>query len=250
MMKIDVVTIFPEMFDGPLGCSMIGRAREKKCLDINIHNLRDFTHDRHNTVDDAPYGGGCGMVMKPDPFFECLESIGDKENRRVVMMCPQGRKFDQSYAFELAQTEHLVFICGHYEGIDERVRISLVDDEISIGDYVLTGGELPAMVVIDTVSRYIPGVLGKLESIDEESFSSGLLEYPHYTRPPQFRGMDVPEILLSGNHELIRKWRLQQSLLRTVQKRPDMLKGRVYSKEEKKLIAQLKNENPDLQFND
>lgn len=248
MMKIDIVTIFPEMFEGPLGCSMIGRARENQCLNIDIHNLRDYTHDRHNTVDDSPYGGGCGMVMKPEPFFECLASIDESEKRRVVMMCPQGRRFTQDYACELAAEEHIVFICGHYEGIDERVRMSLVDDEISIGDYVLTGGELPAMVVIDALARHIPGVLGKIESIEEESFSSGLLEYPQYTRPPQFDGMDVPSVLLSGNHELIRKWRLQQSLLRTAQKRPDLLKGRIFTKEEKKLIAQLVEENPDLKF--
>jgi tRNA (guanine37-N1)-methyltransferase len=193
-MKIDVLTLFPEMFSGPLDVSMVARARKAGLLDLRIHNLRDWTHDRHKTVDDRPFGGGPGMVLKPEPIFEAVESLAG-EKTRVVMMAPTGRPFTQAIARELAVEEHLLFLSGSYEGYDERVREALVDDELSIGDYVLTNGGLPVMVVIDAVTRLIPGVLGHDESALDESFSHGLLEYPHYTRPAEFRGMKVPEVL-------------------------------------------------------
>jgi len=222
-MKIDVLTLFPEMFSGPLDVSMVARARKAGLLDLRIHNLRDWTHDRHKTVDDRPFGGGPGMVLKPEPIFEAVESLAG-EKTRVVMMAPTGRPFTQAIARELAVEEHLLFLSGSYEGYDERVREALVDDELSIGDYVLTNGGLPVMVVIDAVTRLIPGVLGHDESALDESFSHGLLEYPHYTRPAEFRGMKVPEVLMSGNHAEIEKWRREQAELRTKQRRPDLLK--------------------------
>jgi len=221
-MKIDVLTLFPEMFAGPLDVSMVARARKAGLLDLQIRNLRDWTHDRHKTVDDRPFGGGPGMVLKPEPVFEAVEALAT-EKTRVVMMAPTGRVFSQACARELAGEEHLLMLCGSYEGFDERIR-TLIDDEISIGDYVLTNGGLPAMVVIDAVTRLIPGVLGKDESALDESFSHGLLEYPHYTRPAEFRGMKVPEVLLSGNHAEIEKWRREQAKLRTQERRPDLMK--------------------------
>ena len=221
-MKIDVLTLFPEMFAGPLDVSIVQRARNAGLLDLAIHNLRDWTHDRHKTVDDKPFGGGPGMVLKPEPLFEAIESLA-RDNTRVILMTPDGEKFDQAMARELAREEHLLVVCGSYEGVDERVREALVDEELSIGDYVLTNGGLPAMVVIDAVTRLLPGVLGDDESSQDESFSHGLLEYPHYTRPAEFRGMKVPEILLSGHHAEIEKWRAEQSRLRTAQRRPDLL---------------------------
>jgi len=221
-MRIDVLTLFPEMFTGPLDVSIVQRARTSGLLDLRIHNLRDYTHDRHKTVDDKPFGGGPGMVLKPEPLFEAVENLAD-DRTHVTLLTPVGRTFNQAMARELAQREHLLFICGSYEGVDERVREALVDDEISIGDYVLTNGGLPAMVVIDAVTRLLPGVLGDDESSSDESFSQGLLEYPHYTRPAEFRGMKVPEILLSGHHAEIEKWRAGQAKARTAERRPDLL---------------------------
>ena len=224
-MKIDVLTLFPEMFRGPLDVSMVQRARESGQLDLRITDLRDYTHDRHKTVDDRPFGGGPGMVLKPEPIFEAVEDLAD-DKTHVVLMAPAGRLFDQALARELSQKEHLLFICGSYEGVDERVREGLVDDEISIGDYVLTNGGLPGMVVIEAVTRLLPGVLGHEESAVDESFSHGLLEYPHYTRPAEFRGMKVPDVLLSGHHAEIEKWRAEQSRKRTAERRPDLLDKR------------------------
>jgi tRNA (guanine37-N1)-methyltransferase len=224
-MKIDVLTLFPPMFSGPLDVSIVQRAREAGLVDLRITDLRDFTHDRHKTVDDRPFGGGPGMVLKPEPIFEALEKLAG-EKTHVVLMSPAGRVFDQALARELAAKEHLLFISGSYEGVDERVREALVDDEISIGDYVLTNGGLPTMVVIDAVVRLLPGALGDEQSAHDESFSHGLLEYPHYTRPAEFRGMKVPEILLSGHHAEIEKWRAEQARKRTAQRRPDLLGGR------------------------
>ena len=220
-MKIDVLTLFPEMFTGALDVSIVARARKSGRLDLQIRNLRDWTHDRHKKVDDSPFGGGPGMVLKPEPIFEAVEALAGT-GTRVVMMAPTGRPFTQAIARELAGLEHLLFLCGSYEGFDERIR-SLVQDEISIGDYVLTNGGLPAMVVIDTVARLLPGVLGDDESSSDESFSHGLLEYPHYTRPAEFRGMKVPEVLMSGNHAEIEKWRREQAMMRTKDRRPDLL---------------------------
>jgi len=210
------------MFAGPLDESIIKRARLKGLLDLKIHDLRDWTHDRHRTVDDRPFGGGPGMLLKPEPLFEAIESLR-REKTRVILFSPAGRKFDQAIARELAQQEDLLLVTGHYEGFDERVREALVDDELSIGDYVLTNGALPAMVVVDAVTRLLPGALGDDESSHDESFSAGLLEYPQYTRPADFRGMKVPEILLSGNHAEIEKWRREQARLRTKERRPDLL---------------------------
>lgn len=220
--KIDVLTLFPAMFAGPLDESIIKRARQAGLLELQLHQLRDWTHDRHKTVDDRPFGGGPGMLLKPEPIFEAVESL-QRENTRVVLMSPSGRKFDQSIARELAQQEHLLIVTGHYEGFDERIRETLADDELSIGDYVLTNGALPAMVVIDAVTRLLPGVLGDDASAHDESFSAGLLEYPQYTRPAEFRGMKVPEVLQSGNHAEIAKWRAEQSKLRTKERRPDLI---------------------------
>ncbi len=220
-MKVDVLTLFPEMFSGPLDESIIGRARETGRLELKIHPLRDWTHDRHRTVDDKPFGGGPGMVLKPEPIFEAVESLAT-EQTHVVLFTPAGRRFDQSVAVELAQKGHLVLICASYEGVDERVRESLVDDEISIGDFVLTNGNLPAILVIDSVTRLLPGVLGDDASSADESFSHGLLEYPHYTRPAEFRGQKVPEVLLSGNHGEIEQWRREQAQERTRERRPDL----------------------------
>lgn len=222
-MKIDVLTLFPGMFSGPLDESIVGRARETGRLDLRIHNLRDYTHDRHRTVDDRPFGGGPGMVLKPEPVFEAVESLGT-EQTRVILLTPAGRLFDQAKARELAEMPHLLLLCGSYEGVDERVPRALVDDELSIGDYVLTNGALPAMLVIDAVTRLLPGVLGDDASSADESFSHGLLEYPQYTRPAEFRGMTVPEVLLSGNHAEIARWRAEQARRRTAERRPDLLK--------------------------
>ncbi len=223
-MKIDVLTLFPGMFAGPLDESIVKRARTTGRLELRIHNLRDWAHDRHKTVDDRPFGGGPGMVLKPEPLFEAVEQLtAGQDKKQVVLMCPTGRVFNQTVARELAQHEHLLLVCGSYEGFDERIREGLADDELSVGDFVLTNGALPAMIVIDAVTRLIPGVLGDDESSLDESFSHGLLEYPHYTRPADFRGMKVPEVLLSGNHAEIAKWRVQQAERRTAERRPDLL---------------------------
>lgn len=221
-MKIDVLTLFPAMFAGPLDESIIKRARQAGRLDLQLHQLRDWTHDRHKTVDDRPFGGGPGMLLKPEPIFEAVESL-KRENTRVVLMTPSGRKFDQGIARELARQAHLLMVTGHYEGFDERIREALADDELSIGDYVLTNGALPAMVVIDAVARLLPGVLGDDASSSEESFSHGLLEYPQWTRPAEFRGMKVPEVLQSGNHAEIARWRAEQAKQRTQEQRPDLI---------------------------
>ena len=220
-MKFDVLTLFPEMFDC-LNQSVIGRAVEKELIDINLVNIRDFSNNKHKKVDDTPYGGGSGMVMMPDVVYRAFQSV-KSEKAKVIYMSPQGKTLDQKKVEDLAKQEHLVILCGHYEGIDQRVLDKIVDEEVSIGDYVLTGGEIPAMVLIDSVSRYVKGVLNE-ESIKEESFSNGLLEYPQYTRPENFEGEKVPEILLSGNHQNIDKWRKEKSLEITKKKRPDLLK--------------------------
>ena len=211
------------MFAGPLDESIIMRARKKGLLDLKVHDLRDWTHDRHRTVDDRPFGGGPGMLMKPEPIFEAVESLR-REKTKVILLSPGGRKFDQQIARELAEQTDMLLVTGHYEGFDERVREALADDELSIGDYVLTNGALPAMVVIDAVTRLLPGVLGDDESSRDESFSHGLLEYPQYTRPAEFRGMKAPDVLISGNHAEIEKWRREQARLRTKERRPDLLK--------------------------
>lgn len=222
-MKFDILTLFPEMFEN-LKQSIIGRAIEKNIININLINIRDFSKDKHKKVDDTPYGGGAGMVMKPDVVYSAYNSIKDK-NAKVIYMSPQGKTLNQKKVEELSKEEHLVILCGHYEGIDQRVLDKIVDEEISIGDYVLTGGELPAMVLIDSVSRYVEGVL-KEDSIKEESFSNGLLEYPQYTRPEVFEREKVPEILLSGHHENISKWRKEKSLEITKKKRPELIKNK------------------------
>lgn len=222
-MKIDVLTLFPEMFAGPVDVSIVQRARKNGILDLRIVNLRDYTHDNYKTVDDRPFGGGPGMVLKCEPIFEAVEALAG-EKTKVILMSPAGRLFKQEIARELSQDEHLLFICPAYEGLDERVREALVDEEISVGDYVLTNGSLAAMVVIDAVTRLLPGALGHEQSAVDESFSDGLLEYPHYTRPAEFREMKVPEILLSGHHAEIEKWRREQALKRTQERRPDLLK--------------------------
>ncbi len=223
-MKIDVLTLFPAMFAGPLDESIVKRARQAGLLDLTIHDLRVYTHDRHRTVDDRPFGGGPGMVLKPEPIFEAVEALAG-ESTRVTLMTPQGRRFDQSVARELSGYDHLLLVCGSYEGFDERIREHLAHDEISLGDFVLTNGALPAMTVIDAVTRLIPGALGDDESSADESFSHGTLEYPQYTRPAEFRGWKVPDALLSGHHAEIEKWRREQAIERTRKRRPDLLDG-------------------------
>ncbi|MCC7105768.1 MAG: tRNA (guanosine(37)-N1)-methyltransferase TrmD [Chloroflexi bacterium] len=221
-MRIDLLTLFPSMFHGPFDESIVRRAVDSGALEVRLVDIRAFSIDRHRTVDDTPYGGGPGMVLKAPPVFAAVESVRDQA-ARVVLLTPQGRPFSQAVAQEYAQVPHLVLVCGHYEGFDERIRTHLVDEELSIGDVVLTGGELAAMVVVDAVTRLLPGVLGGEQSLDEESHTSGLLEYPQYTRPRTFRGLDVPEVLLSGNHARIAAWRRQQALRRTAARRPDLL---------------------------
>jgi tRNA (guanine37-N1)-methyltransferase len=225
-MHIDILTLFPKMFEGPFGESIVKRAVDRGLVTLSLHDLRDYTHDAHRTVDDYSYGGGPGMVMKPEPLFEAVEAIGDG-SASVVLLTPQGRVFSHSVAQELADKEKLILICGHYEGVDERVREHLVDDEISIGDYVLSGGEPAAMVVVDAVARLVPGVLGAEEANQEESHAWGILEYPQYTRPQVYREWEVPPILLSGNHAEIAKWRREQAHQRTLERRPDLLPGSV-----------------------
>lgn len=227
-MRIDILTLFPEMFQGPFSVSILKRAIDRGLVSINIHNIRDYAHDKHRTVDDYAYGGGAGMILKPEPIFETVESITSdvkpaKGDLSVILLTPQGRLFSQQIAQELSAYGHLILICGRYEGVDERVREHLVTDEISIGDYVLSGGELAAMVVVDAVVRLLPGVLGSEASLREDSHISGLLEYPQYTRPAVFRGWAVPEVLLSGNHAEIAKWRREQAIRRTRERRPELL---------------------------
>ncbi|WP_031515353.1 tRNA (guanosine(37)-N1)-methyltransferase TrmD [Desulfofalx alkaliphila] len=239
-MRIDILTLFPEMFDGPINTSILKRARDNKIISINLHNIRDYSQNKHRTVDDTPYGGGAGMVMQAEPIFKAMEKLNQEgKAERVIMMCPQGRTFTQQMAKELAQEKHLVLLCGHYEGIDERVKEKLVTDEISIGDYVLTGGELPAMVVVDAVARMIPGVLGEMASAQQDSFYHGLLDHPHYTKPREYQGLSVPEVLLSGHHKNIDRWRRRQSLLRTLERRPDLLEKAELTAEDRQELQQV-----------
>jgi|SRR5687767_2059021 len=245
-MQFDIFTILPEVFPPYLESSILQRARQRGLIDVRVHNIRDYTHDKHHTTDDTPYGGGGGMVMKPEPVFEAVESVlGTSPTRDrivpVILLTPQGRVFNQRVAEELSRYERIALLCGRYEGVDERIRQHLVTDEVSVGDYVLTGGELPALVIIDALSRLIPGVLGDPEGAQDDSHSMGLLEYPHYTRPPEFRGWSVPEILLSGDHGKIERWRREQALLRTLNKRPDMLEKANLSKEDKDFVKGLKS---------
>jgi tRNA (guanine37-N1)-methyltransferase len=239
-MRIDILTLFPEMFRGPFDQSVIRRAVDAGLAGIHIHDIRSFTTDRHHVVDDYPYGGGAGMVMKPEPIFAAVESVRDQavETGPVILLTPQGRLFNQEMAVRLAEERRLILVCGHYEGVDERVREHLATDEISIGDYVLSGGELPAMVVVDAVLRLVPGVLGSAESVAEESHAQGLLEYPQYTRPAEFRGWRVPDILLSGHHAEIARWRRRQSILRTALRRPDLLKRAQLSDDERRWLEE------------
>lgn len=243
-MNCSIITIFPEIFYAYLNESIMKRAVRKGLLDVAIHNLRDYTTDKHRTVDDYPYGGGAGMVMKPEPFFKAVETIcPDPSSRRVIMLSPAGKRFEQQMAVELSnESKNLVFLCGRYEAIDERVRTALVDDEISAGDYVLTGGELPALVIIDAVARLLPGVLGDEHSAEVESFSWGILDYPHYTRPPEFRNLKAPETLLSGHHKDIERWRRKEALRRTLMNRPDLLEKASLSDIDYKLIKEIKEE--------
>lgn len=236
-MKFDVLTLFPEMFE-PIKQSIIGKAEEKKLIDINLINIRDFSKNKHKKVDDTPYGGGAGMVMQADVVYNAYKSIKD-ENAKVIYLTPQGKVLNQKKVEELSKQEHLIFLCGHYEGIDQRVIDKIVDEEISIGNYVLTGGEIPAMVLIDSVSRYVDGVLSE-GSISEESFSQGILEYPQYTRPETFEGVKVPEILLSGHHKNINKWRRCEALKNTYLKRPELLENVELSDEDKEIINNIK----------
>ncbi|MBK8618744.1 MAG: tRNA (guanosine(37)-N1)-methyltransferase TrmD [Anaerolineales bacterium] len=258
-MQFEVFTLLPEVFPSYIDTSIIKRARERGLITVRVHNIRDYTHDKHHMTDDTPYGGGGGMVMKPEPIFEAIESVlgvdasfddsleereasAQDVNIPIILLTPQGRVFNQSIAQELSQHDRIVLICGRYEGFDERIREHLVTDEISIGDYVLTGGELPALIMIDSISRLQPDVLGDPTGAQDDSHAMGLLEYPHYTRPPEFRGWKIPEVLLSGAHAKIDKWRREQALLRTYKKRPDMLEKADLSKEDKKFLEKLKNE--------
>ncbi|WP_438714353.1 tRNA (guanosine(37)-N1)-methyltransferase TrmD [Enterococcus sp. AZ109] len=245
MMRIDVLTLFPRMFEGPMGESIIGKAVEKDLLEINIHNFRDYSDNKHQQVDDYPYGGGAGMLLKVQPIYDSLKAIeaqtGD-QRKRVILLDPAGKPFDQKMAEEFANEEQLVFICGHYEGYDERIR-SMVTDEVSLGDYVLTGGELGAMVMIDATVRLLPEVLGNQTSAKTDSHSTGLLEHPQYTRPAEFNGMKVPEVLMNGNHRLIEEWQLKESLRRTYQRRPDMLEKLELTEQMKKMLDEIKAEN-------
>ena len=239
-MRIDILTLFPEMFAGPFDASIIARGRAAGVLDIVLHNPRDYTTDKHHVVDDYAYGGGPGMVMKPDPIFECVDAVQPmtEARGRVVLLTPQGRRLNHTIVAELAAEPRLILICGHYEGVDERVREFLVDDEISIGDYVLSGGEPAAIVLVDAVARHQPGVLGSELSLEEESHAQGLLEYPQYTRPAEYRGMGIPEVLLSGHHAEITKWRRRQSVLRTARRRPDLLQNADLTEEERRLTEE------------
>jgi len=242
MMSIHILTLFPAMFSGPFSESIVKRAVDQGLVEISIYNIRDYTSDKHHVVDDSPYGGGPGMVLKPEPIFKAVEAVIGETGMPVILLTPQGKLFSHQVAEELAQNEEMMLVCGHYEGVDERVREHLVTDEISIGDYILSGGELAAMVVVDAVVRQLPGVLGSEESVGDDSHAKGLLEYPQYTRPQSFRNWEVPEVLLSGNHAEIARWRRTQSLKRTLRRRPDLLQQAELSDEDKKLIAQMERE--------
>jgi tRNA (guanine37-N1)-methyltransferase len=244
-MRIDILTLFPQMFEGPFSHGVFQRAREAGFIDLQLHNIRDYTHDKHHVVDDAPYGGGAGMLIKPEPVFEAAETVNKEITAadasaapEIILLSPAGRSLTAEIAQELSGKKNIIFICGHYEGIDERVSKYLATDEISVGDYVLSGGEIAAMVAVNAIARFIPGVLGSEESPQEESHTDGLLEYPHYTRPSTFRSHKIPEVLLSGNHAEIKKWRRQQSLLRTAERRPDLLAKLSLSKEDKILLRE------------
>ena len=245
-MQIDILTLFPQMFQSPFSVGIFKRAIDRKLVGVNIHNIRDYTHDKHHTVDDYPYGGGAGMVLKPEPIFEAVASIKSDISLKqgadvlpIILLTPQGRLFSQQIALELSKYNSLILVCGHYEGVDERVRENLVTDEISIGDYVLMGGELAAMVVVDAVVRLMPGVLGSEASAADDSHATGILEHPQYTRPPIYRGCAVPEVLLSGNHAQIAKWRREQAIIHTLERRPELLNTANLSLEEKQLIDSL-----------
>lgn len=241
-MKIHVLSLFPDMFTGVFGASILKKAQEKGAVELAVTDIREYSENKHKQVDDYPYGGGAGMVLKPEPMFNAVEAITEGRKPRVILMCPQGERFTQKKAEELATEEDLVFLCGHYEGYDERIREHLVTDEISIGDFVLTGGELPAMTVIDAVVRLLPGVLGQEDSHIQDSFSTGLLEHPHYTRPADFRGMKVPDILLSGNHAKIEAWREEQSFKRTLERRPDLFEALELTDKQMKVLEKIKSE--------
>jgi len=241
-MIFDILTIFPEIFRSPLAESLLKKALDRELIQVRVWNLRDFTEDKHRTTDDYPYGGGAGMVMKAEPIFRALEEIKSRDpEARAILLTPQGERFHQGLAKELSEQKHWILVCGRYEGLDERVRLGVVDREISIGDYILNGGEIPALVFLEVISRYVPGFLGSEQSVEEESFSDGLLEYPQYTRPPVFRGMEVPEVLLSGNHAEIKRWRRRESLKRTYRRRPDLLEKADLSEEDLEYLAELKS---------
>ncbi len=246
-MKIDILSIFPEMFTGVLGASILNKAAEKGAVQYSVTDFREFADNKHKTVDDYPYGGGAGMVLKAQPIFDAVSSLAEANQTvkkpRVILMCPQGERYTQKKAEELAQEEHLIFICGHYEGYDERIREHVVTDEISIGDYVLTGGELASMVIIDSVVRLLPDVLGKAASHEQDSFSTGLLEHPHYTRPADFRGMKVPDVLLSGNHAHIEEWRTKESIRRTWNRRPDLFDEYPLTEQQQVWLNEIKKED-------
>ena len=237
-MRIDIITIFPEVILPVLQAGILGRAQARDLLTVNVHNLRDFTTDRHQTVDDYPYGGGAGMILKPEPLFAAIRKLRPESTTRIIYLTPQGTPFNQSLAEAFSLESHLILICGRYKGIDERVRMKLVTDEISIGDYVLSGGEIPALVLVDAIGRVLPRALGNYESAQEDSFSQGLLDCPHYTRPAEFEGMQVPNVLLSGHHDNITHWQHEQSLRRTAERRPELLKNMELSAED---VAYLKN---------
>ncbi|MFW6380941.1 MAG: tRNA (guanosine(37)-N1)-methyltransferase TrmD [Bacillota bacterium] len=243
-MFFDILSLFPGMFEGPFSESIIGRARREGLLDIDIIDIRDYTRDKHNTADDYPYGGGAGMVLKIEPIYRALQHLKKKRDREtpVILLTPQGRPLTQELVKDYSCLDGLTLICGHYEGVDERIREHLITEEVSIGDFVLTGGELPAMVLVDSIARLVPGVLGDEDSVRQDSFYNGLLEYPHYTRPREFKGMKVPDILLSGDHGRVDRWRQKQSLKRTWLRRPDLLKNRQLTPEQKQLLAEIKGE--------
>ena len=240
-MKIDILTLFPDMF-ASLNHSILGKARDKNIIDINVVDYRQYSGNKHNQVDDDPFGGGQGMVLKPEPIFNAVESLNKTDKTRIILLCPQGERFNQKKAEELSGEEHLIFICGHYEGYDERIREYLVTDELSIGDFILTGGEFAAMTMVDSIARLVPDVLGKEESHKDDSFSTGLLEYPQYTRPKDYKGMPVPDVLTSGHHKNIEKYRMKESLRRTFIRRPDLLENYTLSDEEAKILDEIKKE--------
>jgi len=243
-MRFDILTLFPEMFNGPFSDSMIKKARENGIIDINLIDIRDYTTDKHNTADDYPYGGGAGMVLKVEPIYYALADITEdfSQSTTNILLTPRGQKLDQSMVKDLSGKDRLVLICGHYEGIDERIRNNFVDQEVSIGDYVLTGGEIPAMVLVDAVARLLPGVLGHDESKKNDSFYNGILDYPHYTRPQEFKGMKVPEILLSGNHQLVDRWRKKEALKRTYLMRPDLIENTELTQDQQELLREIKQD--------